>query len=127
MSELVFETGQIRGRGHALTLSLFAAAALGVVCLIAPPSGHFILVLLAPVAVGVLCWSAVYTMHHRSWLVLPLLLIELLTSASFIGDTVRGVARYSLESLFCLPLLPVLWHCARKASGSSPSISAWRW
>ena len=77
----------------------FACAAVG------PFSG--LSIALAGIAGAIfLAWSVVYTTRHHEWLLFALLVIEVLTAAAAIPANVNTAARYGLEALFCLPILP---------------------
>lgn len=53
-----------------------------------------------------LAWSVTYTTRHHEWLLFTLLMIEVLTAAAAMPTSVNTAARYGLEALFCLPIVP---------------------
>ena len=92
---------------------MMLACALGVVILLTIAIFSFKPVLaVVPVAVIgiVLLWMATrYTTAHPQWLMLPIILVELVTAASFFPGESRAGFHYGLTALFCLPLLPAAW------------------
>jgi len=67
---------------------------------------------LVPFAIlgAAMLWRAVrYTATHPTWLVGPLIVIELLTAAWFFSGATRALFPYGLTALFCLPMLPLAW------------------
>jgi hypothetical protein len=79
-----------------------AAALLLLICLRWPQT--LVAFGLAAAAVGVF-YAAWYTRHHPRWLVLALLLNEAFASVNFLDESLRPVLRYSMLTLFCVPMV----------------------
>jgi O-antigen ligase len=92
---------------------LALAAAIGVAILISFFAISFkpVLGLLTAGVLGaaVVLWAVRYTTIHPMWVVLPLNLVEVLTSAWFFEGPTRSMFHYGMAAAFCLPLLPAAW------------------
>jgi O-antigen ligase len=82
------------------------AVALAFACTVAGPLSGVSLALAGIVGAIFLAWSVAYTTRHHEWLLFALLMIEVLTAATAIPANVNTAARYGLEALFCLPIVP---------------------
>ena len=109
----MFETTTHRGFQLEAQHQIALACALGVTVLLTIGIFSFKpLLAVVPVAVlgVVLLWIAVrYTTLHPSWLIFPLVLVELFTAGWFFPDAGRAIFHYGLTAAFCLPLLPAAW------------------
>ncbi len=100
-------------RSSASQHQLALAGALGVIVLIS-----FLAITFNPalgmiagglLGLAVLVWAVRYTTIHPAWVILPLGMIEVLTSAYFLTGSVRSIFHYGMAAVFCLPLLPAAW------------------
>jgi O-antigen ligase len=95
---------------HGLKLVFKAEIALTVAlafaCAVAGPFSSVSLALAGIAGAIFLAWSVSYTTRHHEWLLFALLMIEVLTAAAAIPANVNTAARYGLEALFCLPIIP---------------------
>jgi hypothetical protein len=82
------------------------AVALAFACAVAGPLSGVSLALAGIAGAIFLAWSVAYTTRHHEWLLFALLMIEVLTAATAIPANVNTAARYGLEALFCLPIVP---------------------
>jgi hypothetical protein len=88
---------------------LLAIGGLIVVLLVFAPFDRLRWTLLSACALALLGWSVTYTTRHHKWLIFVLLLIEVLTSATCLPDEWNSATRYTLEAIFCLPILPAFY------------------
>jgi len=86
--------------------AIVAAVALA---LLTNPRGSLSIVLAGGVGLVGVVAAFVYTTRHRDAVIIALLLTEMLSANFLMPAGVSTATRYSLNLIFCAPLVPVFW------------------
>jgi len=101
------------------SLVLIGCAALAVVFLaiLLNPGGMPTMVAAGLACTVILASSVAYTIRHRDTVIIAVLLAEMLSSNAFVPSGASTAIRYSMNALFCLPLIPSLWRSGVMGQG----------
>jgi O-antigen ligase len=96
-------------RGQILVLAAATMVAVIALLVLTDPRGSISIVLAAGVGLAGLVAAFFYANRHRDTVIIALLLTEMLSANVFMPAGVSTATRYSLNFIFCAPLVPVFW------------------